>query len=45
LAWQLDGLTQEEIRFEVRRHGLTEYPVVALLSALSATVSTVRPSN
>lgn len=36
LAWQLEGLTQEEIREEARRRGLTEYPEVALLSALSA---------
>ena len=36
LAWQLEGLTQEEIRDEVRKRGLTEYPEIALLSALSA---------
>lgn len=36
LAWQLEGLTQEEIQEEVRSRGLTEYPEVALLSALSA---------
>jgi len=31
LAWQLEGLTQEEIRDEVRKRGLTEYPEIALL--------------
>jgi tetratricopeptide (TPR) repeat protein len=36
LAWQLEGLTQEEIREEVQKRGLTEYPEVALLSALAA---------
>lgn len=36
LAWELEGLTQEEIRDEVRARSLTEYPEIALLSALSA---------
>lgn len=36
LVLQLEGLTQEEIQEEVRERGLTEYPEVALLSALSA---------
>jgi len=36
LAWQLQGLTQEEIREEVSDHGLTTYPDIAFLSALSA---------
>ena len=36
LAWQLEGLTQEEIREEVGAHGLTTYPDIAFLSALSA---------
>jgi Flp pilus assembly protein TadD len=36
LAWQMEGLTQEEIREEVRTRGLTEYPEIAVLSALSA---------
>ncbi|HTP67638.1 MAG TPA: tetratricopeptide repeat protein [Dongiaceae bacterium] len=36
LAWQLEGLTQEEIREEVRTHGLASYPDIAFLSALSA---------
>jgi tetratricopeptide (TPR) repeat protein len=36
LAWQLEGLAQEEIREEVSARGLTEYPEIALLSALSA---------
>jgi hypothetical protein len=29
LAWQLQGLTQEEIREEVSTHGLTTYPDIA----------------
>jgi len=36
LAWQLEGLTQDEIREEVSVHGLTTYPDIAFLSALSA---------
>lgn len=36
LAWQLEGLTQEEIREEVAEHGLASYPDIAFLSALSA---------
>jgi len=36
LAWQLEGLTQEEIREEVSSHGLTTYPDIPFLSALSA---------
>lgn len=36
LAWQLEGLTQEEIREEVGRRGLTECAEDPLLSALSA---------
>jgi hypothetical protein len=36
LAWQMEGLTQEEIREEVRTRGLTEYPEIAVLSALTA---------
>lgn len=36
LAWQIEGVTQEEIRDEVHERGLTEYPELALLSALSA---------
>lgn len=36
LAWQMEGLTQEEIREEVRTCGLTEYPEIAVLSALTA---------
>ena len=32
----VEGLTQEEIQGEARRRGLTEYPEVAVLSALSA---------
>jgi tetratricopeptide (TPR) repeat protein len=36
LAWQLEGLTQEEIQEEVGAHGLTSYPDIAFLSALSA---------
>jgi tetratricopeptide (TPR) repeat protein len=36
LAWQLEGLTQEEIRDEVGDRGLTERPEEALLSAVSA---------
>lgn len=48
LAWQLEGLTQEEIREEVTKHGLTECPDEALLNALSAagadaeTISAIR---
>ena len=36
LAWQLEGLTQEEIREEVSGRGLTEYPEQPLLNALAA---------
>lgn len=36
LAWQLEGLTQEEIQEEVKAHGLTECAEIALLSALAA---------
>ena len=36
LAWQLEGLTPEEIREEVGSHGLATYPDIAFLSALSA---------
>ena len=36
LAWQLEGLTQEEIREEVSSRGLPERPEEALYSALSA---------
>ena len=36
LAWQLEGLTQEEIQEEVKAHGLTECAEAALLSALAA---------
>jgi len=36
LAWQLEGLTQEEIREEVCARGLGSYPDIAFLSALSA---------
>ena len=36
LAWQLQGLTQEEIRDEVSHRGLTECPDQALLNALAA---------
>jgi tetratricopeptide (TPR) repeat protein len=36
LAWQLEGLTQEEIREEVSARGLTECADEPLLSALSA---------
>jgi tetratricopeptide (TPR) repeat protein len=36
LAWQLEGLTQEEIRGEVARHGLTECAEQSVLNALSA---------
>ena len=36
LSWQMEGLTQEEIREELRARGLTEYPEIALLSALGA---------
>lgn len=37
LAWQLEGLTQEEIREEVTRHGLTQCADDRLLNALSST--------
>jgi tetratricopeptide (TPR) repeat protein len=36
LAWQLEGLTQEEIREEVERRGLTQCADQPLLNALSA---------
>jgi len=36
LAWQLEGLTQEEIREEVSSRGLTEHPEEPLVNALSA---------
>ena len=36
LAWQLEGLTQEQIREEVNAHGLDRYPDIAFLSAPSA---------
>lgn len=36
LAWQLEGLTQEEIRGEVSRRGLAECAEASLLNALSA---------
>jgi len=36
LAWQLEGLTQEEIQEEVKARGLTECAEAALLSALAA---------
>ena len=36
LAWQLEGLTQEEIQDEVRRRGLTQCADEPLLNALSA---------
>lgn len=36
LAWQLEGLTQEEIREEVTRHGLTQCADDRLLNALSS---------
>jgi len=36
LAWQLEGLTQEEIQEEVKTHGLTECAETALLNAWSA---------
>ena len=48
LAWQLEGLTQEEIRDEVGCRGLTEHAEEPLLNALSAagadaeTILTVR---
>jgi Flp pilus assembly protein TadD len=45
LAWQLEGLTQEEIREEVNRRGLTEcaeQPLLNALSAARADVETVR---
>lgn len=37
LAWQLEGLTQEEIREEVGRRGLTQCADDALLNALAGT--------
>jgi tetratricopeptide (TPR) repeat protein len=51
LAWQLEGLTQEEIREEVSRRGLSECAEASLLSALSAagadaeTIQAVRHAN
>ena len=36
LAWQLEGLTQDEIHEEVANHGLTESPEAPLPNALSA---------
>jgi hypothetical protein len=36
LAWQLEGLTQEEIREEVNSRGLTEYAEEPLRNALAA---------
>ena len=51
LAWQLEGLTQEEIREELKRRGLTECAEESLLNALSAaradveTVQVVRHAN
>jgi hypothetical protein len=36
LVWQLEGLTQEEIREEIGSRGLTEAPEPPLLNALSA---------
>jgi len=36
LAWQLEGLAEEEIREEVKRRGLTECAEESLLNALSA---------
>jgi len=36
LAWQLEGLTSEEIRDELRTRGLTERPEEAFYNALSA---------
>jgi tetratricopeptide (TPR) repeat protein len=48
LAWQLEGLTQEEIREEVKRRGLSQCAELPLLNALSAaraeaeTVTTVK---
>ena len=51
LAWQLEGLTQEEIREEVGSRGLTESPEEPLLNALSAaradaeTIRVVRHAN
>lgn len=42
LAWQLEGLTQEEIQEEVKAHGLTECPEPALLSALAAAKTDVQ---
>jgi len=51
LAWQLEGLTPQEIREEVSARGLTSYPEISLLSALSAagadeeTIQVVRHST
>lgn len=45
LAWQLEGLTQEEIREEMERRGLTacaERPLLNALSAARAEAETVR---
>ena len=45
LAWQLEGLTQEEIRDEVGRRGLTECaeePLLHAISAARADIETVR---
>jgi len=45
LAWQLEGLAEEEIREEVKRRGLTECAEESLLNALSearADVETVQ---
>ena len=36
LAWELEGASQEEIREEVNRRGLTEYPEDSLINALAA---------
>ena len=36
LAWQLEGLTPEEIRDEVERRGLTQCPEIYVLTALRA---------
>jgi tetratricopeptide (TPR) repeat protein len=51
LAWQLEGLTQEEIQEEVKAHGLSECADAPLLNALAAaradaqTVEVVRHSK
>ena len=42
LAWQLEGLTQEEIQEDVKTRGLSECAEVALLNALSAARSDVQ---